>query len=177
MSEYILLTELAQEFGLDKSFIRRYVLKNGFTPVKIRTPHSRGQLSLALPKEDAENIRELRQSQGFILPDQKNNKKQIVINVTNGFFYIIQIIPEFNPNRVKLGFASDVNARLNAHKTSAPTASLIKSWLCKRYWEQVAIDSITRIECKIIANEVFECDNIESLINRADNFFNIMPFI
>lgn len=168
-NKYVTLTQLASELGLDRSNMRKYVLKHGFSPVRIRTPRSRGQLTLALTLDEAETIRELRQSQGFV-------KSQPVENST-GYFYIIQLIPEFAPNRVKLGFASDVQARLSTHRTSAPTARLVKFWPCKRSWESTAIASMTRIECELIAGEVFECRSLAGLIARSDEFFAILPSI
>lgn len=166
--EYITLIHLAQEFGIDRSHVRKYVLKNGFSPVRIRTPESGGQQTLALTKGDAESVRALRQQQGF-------NHYSPTPNGTDGFFYIVQVIPELSPNRVKLGFASNAQDRLEAHRTSAPTAILVKTWPCKRAWEVCAIASITRSGCKLVANEVYECDGIQNIIKRGDDFFRLMP--
>lgn len=44
-----------------------------------------------------------------------------------GFFYIIQLIPEVLPNRVKIGYTDNLDVRLKEHQTAAPTAKLIKS--------------------------------------------------
>jgi hypothetical protein len=168
--EYITLTQLAVELGLDRSNMRKYVLKNGFSPVRVRTPESRAQLTLAVTKDEAEIIRALRQNEGY-----SNTVKPV--NGANGHFYIIQVVPEFAPHRVKLGFASDTQARLDAHRTSAPTAKLIKSWPCKRSWEVCAITSVTRDGCTLVANEVYDCDDLKNLVKRGDDFFRIMPVI
>ena len=166
--EYVTLVNLAQEFGIDRSHIRKYVLKNGFSPVRIRTPESGGQQTLALTREDAESVRALRQQQGF-------NHYTPTPNGTDGFFYIIQVVPELSPNRVKLGFANNAQDRLASHRTSAPTAVLVRAWQCKRPWEACAIASIARIGCKLVANEVYEADSIQNLISRGNEFFKIMP--
>jgi len=168
MQEYVTLRELADEFGLDRSNARKYVLKLGFTPVRVRTQDSNNQLTLAFTIEDAEAIREIRGSQGY----GSSNKP---VDNGKGYFYIIQVIPEFAPNRVKLGYAHDTLTRLKAHQTAAPTAILVHSWPCRESWEQVAIASITRSGCKLIANEVFECDGSEALVQRGGEFFAIMP--
>jgi hypothetical protein len=169
--KYVTVAQLATELGLDRSSMRKYVHKQGFSPSKIRTKESRGQLTLALSENDAETIRELRQSQGFLsssTPTQSNG---------DGHFYIIQLVPNLAPNRVKLGFAGNVQARLGAHRTAAPTAMLVKSWPCKRSWERAVIASVTRIECACIGSEVFECENLDSLIERGNGFFGVMPVI
>lgn len=165
--EYITLKDLATELGLDRSNTRKYVLQAGFSPLKVRTPESRGQLTLALSTADAEAVRELRQREGFI--------SQQAVDNGAGQFYVIQLVPDLDVNRVKLGFAGNVAARLQAHRTSAPTAELVKAWPCKRSWERAAIDCVTQDGCTLIANEVFTCNTLEVLIERGDAFFAIMP--
>ena len=44
-----------------------------------------------------------------------------------GYFYIIQLVPEALPNRVKVGFADNVEKRLAEHRTAAPTAQAVAS--------------------------------------------------
>jgi len=166
---YVSLKELAKQIGLDKSNLRKYVLAQGFSFSRMRTFDSRGQLVNALTKEEAEAIIALRAEQGFANQLSESNGE--------GWFYIIQVIPEYNSLRVKLGFASDVQARLQAHKTSAPTATLVKAWPCKKAWERAAMDSVTRERCKLVANEVFECDDLIMLQDRGDQFFGLMPQI
>jgi hypothetical protein len=91
-----------------------------------------------------------------------------------GCFYLIQLVPEALPNRVKIGFADNVDQRLNEHRTSAPTAKLVKTWPCKRSWDYAAMDSITREDCKLVLNEVYEGD-VQGFIARGDQFFGLMP--
>jgi len=91
-----------------------------------------------------------------------------------GFFYVIQLVPEALPNRVKIGYADDVERRLAEHRTAAPTARLLKSWPCKRSWDYAAMDAITRDSCQLVLNEVYEGD-IDGFLARADEFFRIMP--
>lgn len=148
--------------------MRKYVLSKGFSPFKVRTPESRGQLTLALTQEDAETIRELREKEGF-------SSYSVPITNGQGHFYVIQIVPDLAPKRVKLGFASDVGNRLQAHRTSAPTAWIATSWPCMRSWELAAIASATRTGCQLVGGEVFDCEDLEALISRCNAFFAIMP--
>jgi hypothetical protein len=83
-------------------------------------------------------------------------------------------VPEALPNRVKIGYADNVDQRLNEHHTAAPTAKLLKAWPCKRSWDYAAMDCITREECKLVLNEVYEGD-IEHFLARGDAFFELMP--
>lgn len=167
--QYVTIQELANELGMDRSSLRRYVLKNGFTPVSIRGQDSRGQLTLAFTSEDAEAVRALRTKQGF------SATFRAPVDNGHGFFYVIQLIPELDPLRVKLGWTNDVGSRLDAHRTAAPTAELVKSWPCRKSWEIAAMHSVTRVDCTHIANEVYRCNDIDSLVARCDQFFAIMP--
>ena len=147
--EYISLKALAAERGMDRSHTRRYVLRMGVKPKKRRTPESGGQLTLTICSSEAEFIRGRRNEQGFL------DSSKPVQNEA-GFFYIIQLVPELAPKRVKLGFADDVNVRLSQHRTSAPTAIVLKAWPCKRLWEGTIIDALASGGLKLIFNEVYE---------------------
>jgi hypothetical protein len=166
--QYVTLRELAEEMGLDRSNARKYILKAGFTFTKVRTPESGNQLTLALSREEAEAVLELRKSQGF-------GPGKRPIDNEEGYFYVIQIAPDLDPLRIKLGFTNNVESRLRAYQTVAPAAKLVKAWGCKRSWERAAIDSITREGCQLIANEVFECENLEQVVKRGEEFFVLMP--
>jgi hypothetical protein len=118
--------------------------------------------------EEAEQIRELRRNEGFTKSDR-------VLASQNGYFYIILVSPDLSTKRIKLGFATSLQSRLAAHKTAAPTAELLISWPCKYSWEKTAIDSITRVDCTLVSNEVYDCENINALIIRGKQFFSLMP--
>lgn len=174
---YILLKNLAQELGMDRSHARRYVLKNDIPMFRIRTIESRGQPTLALTPEDAEAVKELRQSQGYAV---SGHPGEVIMNNHHGWFYIIQLVPELDEGRVKLGFAGNVETRLQSHRTVAPTAELAKTWPCKQSWEKAAIDCVVgdkATNCWSIGGEVYGCRDLGLLVQRGDAFFSIMPGI
>jgi hypothetical protein len=37
------------------------------------------------------------------------------------------------------------------------------------------MDSVTRLDCRLILNEVFECDDPEALVERGNAFFSLLP--
>ena len=92
-----------------------------------------------------------------------------------GYFYVIRLVPELDPRRLKLGFADDLNSRLGQHRTAAPTAEIVRSWPCKRDWEGTVIDCLVGGNCRLILNEVFECDELEAMIDCADKLFGLLP--
>ena len=166
--EYISLKQLAGELGMDRSHARRYVLNLGVTPAKRRTPESGGQLTLTVSAQEAEFIRHTRGEQGFL-----DSQKAVASEA--GFFYAIQLVPELAPGRVKLGFADGVELRLSQHRTSAPTARLLRSWPCRRAWERTAIDALSAIGGALVLNEVFEFQDIDEVLRRGDEFFGLLP--
>jgi hypothetical protein len=165
--EFISLKKLARILGIHHTNARSFVKKLGINLHKRRTLDSRNQLTDAITKIEAEFVINKRQEQGFF------GGKTIAAD--RGSFYAIQLVPEISPKRIKLGFAISVSERLQQHRTAAPTAKLIKSWPCKKVWELTAMDCVTQKGCRLIANEVFECDDLDTLISLGDKFFQILP--
>ena len=166
--DFVSLKQLAEEFRLDRSNMRKYVLKTGVTPHKRRTADSASQLTLAVTVAEADLIRTKRREQGFL-----EASRPLVADV--GVFYVIQLVPELDPGRLKFGFADDIQTRLAQHRTSAPTAKVAKTWPCRRSWEGTLIDCLAGAGCKLILNEVYECDDMAKILERADAIFGFLP--
>lgn len=169
--EFVSLKQLAEMLGMDRSYARKWLLSKDFKPVKRRTSDSGGQLTLSFTAEETERIIILRQRLGFSLDGQTASP----VNEDYGVFYIIQLIPEFDANRVKLGFASDVEQRLAEHRTASSTAEVAKTWPCKRAWEKTVIDTLTGRHCRLILNEVYACDDIGELVELGNKLFALFP--
>jgi hypothetical protein len=167
-NDFVTLKELSDLINLDKSNARKLILKYGISPQKRRTSDSRNQLTLTVTKSEADYVIEKRKEMGFL------DSTRTVSNDI-GVFYIIQLIPELDQKRIKLGFAEDVSARLSQHRTSSPTSIVIKTWACKRSWEKTIIDCLSFRNCKLILNEVYECEDIKELIKIGDDLFAILP--
>ena len=93
-----------------------------------------------------------------------------------GIFYVVQLVPELDAQRIKFGFSSRIKARLAGLRITCPNAQLLKSWPCRRSWESTAIDSLTQENrtMGMIGGEVFRCTDIEDLLLRGDAFFATM---
>lgn len=166
--EYVSLKELAQRLGMDRSHARRYVLKLGYSFHKRRTPDSGSQLTLCVTGIETEEIVSQRAEKAFVA--------STVVAISDvGVFYVIQLVPDLDPKRLKLGFAEGLEQRLSQHRTAAPTARVLRAWPCKRVWERTAMDALTRQECRLILNEVFECDEPDALVERGNAFFGMLP--
>lgn len=170
MPEMITIADVAKRLGLNTTTVRRFIARESES-LNIELRRGKGD-KLLLSKDDAERL----------VASYEARRGPIVIGETPdsgrydryGWFYIIQLVPEALPNRVKIGFADVVEKRLGEHRTAAPTAKLLKSWPCKRSWDYAAMDSITRTCRKLVLNEVFEGE-IAGFLERGDAFFAVMP--
>jgi len=169
MADLIGLAEIAARLSVDNRTVRRLIAQESEN-LGIEIQRGKGDKVL-LSKDDAER---LIASYVARRGPQTEAGEDVSKYDRFGFFYLIQLIPEALPNRVKIGFADNVERRLNEHRTAAPTAKLLKAWPCKRSWDYAAMDSITREDCRLVLNEVFEGD-INEFLSRADSFFSVMP--
>jgi hypothetical protein len=169
MAEMVGIADIAKRLKVEVSTVRRLIARE-LESLQLELHRGKGDKFL-LTKDDAEKlIASYEARRGPISAAEENSPKFD----RYGYFYIIQLVPEAIPNRVKIGCADNVEKRLSEHRTSAPTAKLLKAWPCKRSWDYAAMDSITRDGCKLVLNEVYEGD-IEALIDRGDQFFSLMP--
>ena len=160
----------------DGTSARRKLVAYGIQPHTIKTtPTSRGQKckvfkgsQLLLLLDQMEGEGDLSHLYGS--DDQRDGGSSGI-----GWFYVVQLMPEFSERRLKLGFSSAIANRLRAFRTVAPTATCIRKYRCERVWELSAIASITRIGCSRVGEEVFDVESVADTIARADAFFALMP--
>jgi len=161
--------ELAEKVGVAIDTIRRTVKKLDLTILKIRTPSGATAHSLSLDDSNV-LISYFENKNRSVQPSNEND-----LSVDRwGYFYIIQLIPEAMPNRVKIGYTDNLENRLRNHQTAAPTAKFLGHWKCKRAWDQAVMDSITRKDCTLVMNEVYEGD-VAKFLERAEEYFSVMP--
>lgn len=171
MEKYATFQEIADDLGVGIDTIRRKSKRLNLEITRRKTVSSKGALVNCLSREDADKLKaffDQRQDYEFTAGISDVSVRRY------GYFYLIQLIPEALPNRVKIGYTDNLEQRLSEHRTAAPTSKLIKSWECKRAWDLAAMDSITRENCKHVLNEVYEGD-INAFIERGDRFFSNMP--
>lgn len=167
--------EMAKRLGIDPSTIRRLVERVG-PQLGIEVQRAQGGTSNAmwghyLSREDADRLAHHYESQRGARIEEETNDEALQ---TFGSFYIIQLVPEALPNRLKIGYTDNLAKRLADHQTAAPTARIIASWPCKRSWDYAVMDALTREGCVWVLNEVFEGEP-EGFIDRGNAFFALMP--
>jgi hypothetical protein len=171
-NEMVSFTELAKKLAMHKAHANRYVKKAthklDIQIRKWRDPDAGNQLVMAVSAADAERLVEYRRNQGFLGGQQ-------TLDIDKGVFYVVQLVPDLDPKRIKLGFAVDMAERLQQHRTAAPTADVLKTWRCKRAWETTVMEALVCEGCSLILNEVYECDDVSALLERGEKLFNLLP--
>jgi hypothetical protein len=91
-----------------------------------------------------------------------------------GLFYLLQLEPKKDPTRIKLGFTTDLDSRLDDLQTAAPFARCVATWPARRSWERMAIVATSQVATQI-RQEVYDCQNIHHAIAAANAFFASLP--
>jgi hypothetical protein len=91
-----------------------------------------------------------------------------------GVFYLLQLEPDHDPGRFKVGFATSLPERLRTLRCSAPFTTVLATWPCKNLWEKTAIDCVTQ-GCERLHTEVFRTESIDGVRQRCERFFELMP--
>jgi hypothetical protein len=166
--EEVPIKKIADELGLNKDYALRLVKKLG-QGIGI-TPHYGKRNALYLSRSDADRL--INAYKPRRASSAANN--DAIRTGGFGYFYIIQLHPEDLPHRFKIGYTDNLDVRQSDHRTIAPTLKLVKSWPCKRTWEDAAKASITNDYCEHLGGEVYYGD-AQIFIDRAEAFFAIMP--
>ena len=174
--ERIAIVDLADDLQVRKQRIFKILPRLGIRPTQ-RREASRGNQNVAtVSQAEAATIRsEIERSSE--LPSGGNARSGTLAAFSSddvGFFYLIQLEPEHDTGRFKVGFTMDLDGRLQKHRCSAPFARYVASWPCRRVWERAAIDCVTT-GCDQLHTEVFRAVSLEPVSARAQGFFTMMP--
>jgi hypothetical protein len=174
--ERIAIVDLADDLQVRKQRIFKILSRLGIRPTQ-RREVSRGNQNVAtVTHAEAAAIRsDIERSSGA--PSGGIARSGILAAFSSddvGFFYLIQLEPDHDSGRFKVGFTMDLDGRLQKHRCSAPFARYVASWPCRRVWERAAIDCVT-VDCDQLHTEVFRTRSMELVSARAQAFFTMMP--
>lgn len=130
MPEMVGLAEIAARLNIDNRTVRRLIKRETET-LKLEIHRGKGDKILLTTKDAEKLIASYEARRGPVVASAEDAAKFDRF----GHFYVIQLVPEALPERVKLGFADNLERRLTEHQTAAPTARVLKSWQCKRSWD------------------------------------------
>ena len=172
MSYEVSFTELAQQLNVDSVTVRRLIERYGSRlKISIKKEQSKTSNANYLSRDDAQLLVTYYESLRSSITE--NSMVEAAIR-DYGVFYVIQLVPEVIPDRIKIGYTDNLEKHLVEHRIAAPTARVLGLWPCKREWDYTAIESITREGCALVLNEVFEGEP-DGFVRRAEAFFELMP--
>lgn len=170
-NETISVIDVAKNFGKRSQSIFKIIGKLGIETVKEKSNGlSRGQAIAYITNDDYARVKE------YLAGTINNSEVSVTQPDVGGVFYLIQLEPEHDPGRFKLGFATNIEERLRSHKTAAPFSKVLKTWSCKLLWEKTAIESVSQ-DCVRLHTEVFRSESIDEVQSRCEQFFKLMPKI
>lgn len=172
----ISVRDVAQRHGKRKQTVFKVLKRLGIRTTKHRNESSRNQLIAYI------DIRELDRLSNALtaIDDRSDSSGNQASRVESGFspeigeFYVIQLEPELDAGRFKVGFAAGMAERLRQLRCSAPFARVIRTWPCRRLWERTVIDAST-VGCERLHTEVFRTRSLDDVLARCENFFSAMP--
>ena len=165
----ISVADFAAMHGLHKQHVFKIINRLGINQTKKRG--NRGQSTSYISNEDSQTILENVSKKTKIQTQRDSVSEASLYDI--GIFYLIQLEPEYDPNRIKLGFANDLDERLRKHRCSAPYAKVLKFWQCRRLWEKTVIECVTS-DCERLHTEVFRAVSLEGVIAKCSQFFDLI---
>lgn len=173
--ELISVEDVATQLGISRPLVHKITKRLGIEGDIRRDPSKRNAHVKYITQADLNRVRDeaLR-----TMPSSSQQTNAVgngdLISTEQGVFYVVQLEPEHDPNRFKVGFASNMPERLRALCCSAPFAKVVQMWPCKRRWEKTAIDFVTW-DCEQLHTEVFRNDSLNDVIAKCEAFFAISP--
>ena len=107
MAEMVKIAEIAQRLGVDLTTVRRLIAKES-EALQLQLNRGKGD-RLLLSRNDADKLiasYEARRAPVAASPEEATKYDRY------GYFYLVQLVPEALPIRVKIGFADNVEKRV-----------------------------------------------------------------
>jgi hypothetical protein len=172
--EWLSVIDIANHHGFLRATVFKTLKKMGIETRKERNSANGGQAIAYVTQADYQRI--VARLSVSTAPrdgeDEDGDEEQW--SAEFGVFYLLQLEPELDPGRFKVGFAASMPERLRQLRCSAPFVTVIKTWPCRRLWEKTAIDSVAA-GCERLYTEVFRSGSLDEIMGRCDRFFAVMP--
>ncbi|MHC4528109.1 MAG: hypothetical protein ACYS29_09555, partial [Planctomycetota bacterium] len=165
-----------KQFGRPKQTVFKILKRLGIEPKKHRDSLRGNQRVSYITQAEFKRLSmELAVKANLSDAESSNvNNSDEFISAEQGVFYLVQLEPEHDPDRFKVGFAANMRDRLRALRCSAPFATVVKTWPCRRLWEKTVIDCVTS-DCEQLRTEVFRTECLDDVRDKCERFFDLMP--
>jgi hypothetical protein len=173
--DLISVRDIATQHGKRKQSVFKILKRLGIETTKRRCSTGKNQFVVYVTQDQYRLVRdELLANASYDADSNDEEGGDGFVSAEVGVFYLIQLEPEGDPGRFKVGFAVSMPERLRHLKCSAPFTVVMKTWPCRRLWEKTAIDCVPR-GCQQLHTEVFRAGSLEEIVKRCDQFFELMP--
>jgi hypothetical protein len=176
--DLISVIDVARQHGKRKQTVFKVLRRLGIRPSKRRSSSNKNQMIACITQEEfrlvSVEMQALRGRDDFEPSGDQGADDFVSTEV--GVFYLIQLEPELDPGRFKVGFAASMSERLRHLQCSAPFAVVVRTWPCRRLWEKTAIESVAA-GCERLHTEVFRTGSMDEIIRRCERFFAVMPSV
>lgn len=171
----VAIVDLADELNVRKQWIFKIAKRLDIKTQLLRQEQRGNQLVATVSSTEALAIRrEIDASLRRRAESSEGSDGPVDAYSEAGYFYLALLEPEHDPGRLKVGFTTDMDGRLQKHRCSAPFTVFTKSWPCLRTWERAAIDCLTD-GLEKLRSEVFRAASVVAVEKRGDAFFSVMP--
>jgi hypothetical protein len=174
--ETISVIEAARQLERKKATVFKVMRRLGIVPRKRRDSASKNQMVAYIALDEFQRVKDALAIRGSLEPDGDGLDANAdgFISAEIGVFYLIQLEPDHDPLRFKVGFAANLAERHRVLRCAAPFCIVVKTWPCRRLWEKTAIDCVTS-GCERLHTEVFRSSEIQAVVERCERFFAMMP--
>jgi hypothetical protein len=175
MDDLISVADVANHHGKRKQTVFKVLRRLEIETTKRRDSSRKNQLVAYITQDDFKRVSV--ELQAITTPDSSElgeAEADDFISAEVGVFYLMRLEPDLDPGRFKVGFASSVSERLRHLRCSAPFATVVGTWPCRRLWEKTAIESVSA-GCERLHTEVFRTASIDEIVARCERFFGVMP--
>lgn len=135
--DQISISDIARQCGKRRQSVFKILKRLRIEPEKRRSSEKHGQVSSYITKAEFDIVK------GELAAERESSSApEDMLPTEYGVFYLVQLEPEHDPGRFKVGFASNIEERMRSHRCSAPFAKVVKTWPCRSLWEKTSIDCV-----------------------------------
>lgn len=172
----ISVIQASDRLGTRKQTVFKVLKRLGIETLKQRHSDHRNQLIAYITEGEFRRVQEelATRFNGSDHESSESTTSPDLIPSESDLFYLIQLEPNHDPSRFKVGITSSMPERLRSLRCSAPFATELATWPCKRLWEKTAIECVSDGYEQLSA-EVFRLDSLDEVKSKCQSFFDLMP--
>lgn len=161
---YVPLVRFAEQIGYAPGAMKKSLARAGLPYHRVRI---NGRQVFAVTKEDADSFIEGKTTSGVLIEPRYLAAPEI------GGVYLIRPDPEVRPNRIKIGWTDNFDARLKMHRCIAPELEVLCLWCTSYEWmERMALNLTACLPGTInVSGEVLDVVDFRAVVSGLSDCF------